>query len=334
MKKSKEKMPSLTKPKTKVFVLSLLFAIIGIAFVVIVLKSKDWFNYDLLSSDESSLESFKEWFINNRPIMIRSLLVIIISLLAIFFIKLIQKLIGTKSKKIATFISILFSIIKWAIIIIAIMRILLFWGVDILAIVAGLGIVALVIGLGCQSLISDIVAGIFLVIDNAYEVGDIVVIDGFRGKVSEIGLKSTKIVDAGGNVKLIQNSDITTVVNLTHSYSVAINIVSIGYNENVKKVEDLISTHMDEIKKGVDGIISGPFYKGVEEVGDSSIDLKFITTCKEEDRFQVERDLNRNFLILFNENNITIPFTQITINDKDPDHKKVTKEKSKKKDEK
>ena len=309
-----------------------LLAIIGISLAILIIFSQNIFGTNILNNegDESFLNTVIEWFKETSASWAHTALAIILTLLAIFFLKVIRRGIGMKNKKIATFISLSFSLLKWIIIIVALIRILMVWGVDVLTILAGLGIVALIIGLGCQSLISDIVAGIFLVVDNAFEVGDIVVIDGFRGHVKEIGLKSTKIEDVGGNIKLIQNSDIATVVNLTDSYSLAINEIGIGYNENIKRVEALISENMDEIVYGIHGIIKGPFYKGVSSMADSSVNLRFVTTCLEEDRFQIERELNRNFLIFLHDHDITIPFPQVTVNKPDPNHLKTTKAQEKK----
>lgn len=333
MKKKKSTINKSYYVKNKLikFLTTLMFLIIGITFVVLVINSKTIFGYDWLKGDESSTKTEIDiWFKDNLPTILKSLLLIVILLLIIFALKLIRKVIGTKPKKVATFISILFSILKWGLVIFVIMRILWYWGVDVITILAGLGIVALVVGLGCQSLISDVVAGIFLVVDNAFEVGDIVVIDGFRGIVKEIGLKATKIEDVGGNVKLIQNSDISTVINLTHVQSVAITDVCVGYNEDVRHVEDMIDKNMDKIISGITGILEKPVYQGVDALTDSSINLRYLTKCKEEDRFKVERMLNRNFLIFLQENDITIPFTQITINESDKNHhSRVLKEKKK-----
>ena len=76
------------------------------------------------------------------------------------------------------------------------------------------------------------VAGLFIVFDDYFAVGDIVIIDGFRGTVSDIGLKSTKITDAGGNIKAINNSSITTVVNLSRMDSLVTVSMAASYNED------------------------------------------------------------------------------------------------------
>ena len=172
---------------------------------------------------------------------------------------------------------------------------------------------ALVVGIGCQSLVADVVAGIFLVSDEAYQVGDTVVIGDFRGVITEIGLKSTKIKDAGGNVKIVDNSSIGSLVNLSDDLSIAVSEPHIRFDEDVARVEAVIAKNMDRIKKDIPSIVEGPYYKGIAEVGDSDLVLKFVAKCKEEDRFQTERDLNREFVLIWGENKIGMPFPILTI---------------------
>ena len=85
----------------------------------------------------------------------------------------------------------------------------------------GAGVLALIIGLGSQSLVADILAGIFIVFEGEFQVGDIVIIDGWRGEVKEIGIRTTKLVDVGGNIKIVNNSEIKTIINQTQELSLA-----------------------------------------------------------------------------------------------------------------
>ena len=86
-------------------------------------------------------------------------------------------------------------------------------GVDVSMIVASVGVVALVVGFGVESLIADMVTGTFILFENQYNVGDIIEVGGFRGTVTEIGIRTTSVSDAGGNVKIINNSDMKNVLN-------------------------------------------------------------------------------------------------------------------------
>ena len=203
------------------------------------------------------------------------------------------------------------------------------WGVDTAAIVTGSAVIALVIGLGCQSLIADIVAGIFMLFEGDIKVGDIVVIDGWRGEVKQIGLRRTKIEDAVGNVNIVNNSAISNIINNTQELSVALVTVGTEYNESILRIEEVIEKALPEMKKHIPAIVEGPYYKGVQNLGESSVDIRLVAKCKEEDKYQVERDLNRELKILFDANDINIPFNQIVLNTRDPKEPNKTQYKPK-----
>ena len=211
-------------------------------------------------------------------------------------------------------IQILCSLIKYTAVIVLLFYILQTLGVDTTALLAGIGILGLVVGLGAQPLIADIIAGMFIVFEHIFDVGDIIVIDGFRGQVIEIGIRTTRLEDTGGNVKIVNNADIKTLVNMTNQLSLAYCHMSIEYGESLERVEAILKDNMPKIKENIPEIVEGPFYKGVSEFGDSAVVLRFIAKCAEGERFQVERDLNRQFKLLFDKNNINIPFPQVVVN--------------------
>ena len=207
------------------------------------------------------------------------------------------------------------SFAKYIIWLIAIIMMLGVLGVNTMALVASAGIMALIIGLGAQSLIADVIAGLFIVFEGEYKVGDIIVIDGWRGTVLEIGVRTTRIVDAGGNVKIINNHSISAVINQTKQLSVAKAYIGIEYGESLQRVELVIKDNLENIKKNIPQIVEGPFYKGVDALGESSVDLLFMANCKEEDIYIVQRAMNRELKLLFDANNISIPFPQIVVNE-------------------
>ena len=310
MKNSTEKKPLNVK---KLIFNVVLWALGGLAILLILLWDFIFADKKLSESGEGGFVAIGNWFAQHYDLPIFTAVVIGIVLVFIALLNLFGRFVKIKNKKAATFSSLIRSLLKWAAIIVAIFVILSKWGVDTTKILASIGILALIIGLGCQTLISDIVAGIFLVADNAFEVGDIVVIDGFRGTVIEIGLKTTKIEDAGGNVKLVSNSAITSMVNLTNSLSLAIVEISIPYEENLARTETLLIEHLKDMPKRIPTLVEGPFYKGVEDMGDSAVILKVIAKVKEEDRFQATRDMKRDIYIFLNDNAITVPYPQLTI---------------------
>ena len=219
--------------------------------------------------------------------------------------------------KVKTVVKLISSAIKYSMTFAFIFVDLSVWGVPVSAILVSAGIIALIIGLGAQSLISDIIAGLNIVFEGEYHVADIVLIDGFRGSVLEIGLTTTKIIDVSGNVKIINNSKIATVVNLSANSSVVVAEVGMDYGTDLRKVEEIIENNLDAIEQRNPVFIGRPVYLGVSALADSSVNLKFSVRCEEGNRFAAERALNRELFLLFTDNGITIPFPQVTISNRD-----------------
>ena len=248
----------------------------------------------------------------NVVIRIISYAIFLLSLSRI--VRFLMKQLSAPLKKGKAIIDILCSLIKYAAVIVLLFFVLKAVGVDTTTVLAGIGILGLVVGLGAQPLIADIIAGLFIVFENVFEVGDIIVADGFRGTVKEIGIRTTKLVDTGGNVKVINNADLKSIVNMTNQLSLAICDIGIEYGESLERVEAILKEHLHEVKEAIPDIIDGPFYKGVSELGDSAVVIRFAANCDEGARYQVERDMNRQFKLLFDKNNINIPFPQIVLN--------------------
>ncbi len=256
-----------------------------------------------------------------------SMLIVSIGITLIFIAIFITHIFDGKSRKAKTISALLRSLCKYIIIIAMICVILVVWGVDVVGIIAGVGVLTLIVGLGCQSLIQDVISGIFIVFDDYFAVGDTVIIDGFRGTIVDVGLKTTKLQDFGGNIKSITNSSIVTVVNMSRLRSVASVTLSVSYNEDVERVEALIIQEVEALKTKVPNIIEGPWYKGIDNVSASSIDFLVLAFTDEANRFQVTRDLKREFYLLFKKNNVQIPYPQVTVNPEDSkDRPKATKE--------
>ncbi|MCQ2796996.1 MAG: mechanosensitive ion channel family protein [Bacilli bacterium] len=211
--------------------------------------------------------------------------------------------------------SLLSSFVKYLAAVIVIFAVLGALGVDGVTLLASAGIISIIVGLGVQPLIEDVIAGIFIVFEKLFDVGDIIVIDDFRGTVTEIGIRTTQLVDTGGNVKVINNSDIRTLINMTNNLSVAVSAVQIEYSADIRVVEAVIKSEIKDLNSTIPNCIGDVIYLGVSELGESGVELKFIAKCKEENRFQVGRDLNRAIKIMFDKHNINIPFKQVVFHD-------------------
>ena len=259
------------------------------------------------------------------PVIINCLIYIVIVYAVCKLIRLIFSAKMKQSNRTKTVFSLLDGFVKYACAIAIIILVLKACGVDTTALVASVGVLTLVVGLGAQPLIADIIAGIFIIFEDEYHVGEIVTINDFRGTVMEIGIRSTKLIDAAGNIKIINNSAIGDVINLSRELSLAIVDCDFPYDVPVELVENILKESFPKMAENIPAIKEGPFYKGVCMFKDSNVTLKIVAKCLEEDRFQVERDLNREYRRVIVENGIDIAYPQVVINYPEEKKYKVTK---------
>ena len=258
------------------------------------------------------------------PVVVNSLIYIVLVYAVCKIIRIIFSVKMKQSNKSKTVFSLLDGFVKYACAIAIIILILKACGVDTTALVASVGVLTLVVGLGAQPLIADIIAGIFIIFEDEYHVGEIVTINDFRGEVMEIGIRSTKLIDAAGNIKIINNSSIGDVINLSRELSLAVVDCDFPYDVPIEVVEKILKSNFDNIAENIPAIKEGPYYKGVCMYKDSNVTIKIVAKCLEADRFQVERDLNREYRRLLTENNIDISYNQVVINYPQEKNYKVT----------
>lgn len=290
------------------FIVKIIFGLFALVFLVLLVFGANIFGEDSLYYNSVNIFTGK-----GGNIWLTTLSYCVIILSSSYVIRLILSLICKTLKKGKALLNMICSFIKYIGVLILIFALLSLWGVNTTALLAGAGILSLVVGLGAQPLIEDIIAGLFIVFENVYDVGDIIFVDNFRGTVKEIGIRTTKIIDAGGNVKTINNSDIRTIINMTNEMSLAMCDVSIEYGESLERVENVIKDNLELIRENIPAITDGPYYKGVTKLDSSGVVLRFLAECPETEKYQTERDLNREIKLMFDRNKINIPFTQVVI---------------------
>lgn len=303
-----------SKKKVSSVVKWILFALGVIATSVAIFFDAQLFGENSIFNQTLTENNVINLLYQKIPALIRTVQIIVLSMTAYYLGNLLLQVTLGRTNRGVTIAKLCKSFLKWVVAIASLMFMLSAWGIDTTTLLASAGILTLIIGLGAQSLVADIVAGIFIVFESEFQVGDIVIINNWRGTVQEIGVRTTKIVDAGGNVNIVNNSEITTIINQTQEESLAKCVVGIEYGESLTRVELVVKDNLEKIKENIPAILEGPYYKGVTMLNTSSVDLLFIAKCKEEDIFQVQRDLNREFKLLFDEHGINIPFPQVVLN--------------------
>ena len=216
-----------------------------------------------------------------------------------------------------TLLKVTANLLKYIAAIVIVCGVLALLGVDIVTIVAGLGVIALIIGFGAESLISDVVTGMFILLDNQYNVGDIIEVGGFRGTVSEVGIRTTSLVDVGGNVKIINNSEMKNILNRSDNMSKAIADFPVPYSTNIAALETMIPGMCEAIyARNANVMLAAPIYMGVQQLDKSSVNLRFAVPVQEKDIFNGARILNRELLVEMRNAGVECPFTQIDIHQK------------------
>lgn len=214
-------------------------------------------------------------------------------------------------KRKTTIVSLIKNIIKYVIAIIVIILILNLYGVNTTSIIASLGAVSVIVGLAFQDIIKDLLAGIFIVFDNSYAVGDWVKINDFTGEVVSLGLKTTKIRAYTGEVKILSNSSFSEVINYNLNHSKVVIKIPVHYEVNLEKLESILERMKKELIK--DKNVYGMELLGVDEFGDSAILYAISIECYPMTHIGVKREALKLIKKSFDEEGITIPYNQLDV---------------------
>lgn len=216
-------------------------------------------------------------------------------------------------KKKKTIISLIKNILKWLIYIFVILSILSVYGVDTSGILASLGIAGLVIGLALQDIIADFVAGIFILFDDQYIIGDTVEINGFKGEVIGFGLMSTKIRNASGDVLILSNSSFKEVINFSRTNNTLVITLDVSYDTDIDKLEKVLEDLRDDVIK-MENVIGNYNLLGINEFSSSSIKYLVSIECKTNCQYRIKRDYFKLVKNSFDKNKIEIPYNKLDIN--------------------
>lgn len=215
-------------------------------------------------------------------------------------------------KKEDTVINLIKSVFKYLIIIIVSLLILEVYGVNTTSILASLGIVGVVVGLAFQDTMKNMLAGVFIIFDNRYNVGDVVKINDFTGTVKSLGLQTTKIKAFTGEMYTISNSAIESVTNYTESDTTLVLALGVSYKTDIDHLEKVLKSLNTKIKK-IENVKGDLVLLGVDAFTSSEILYKISVLCKPYTHYGVKREILKLIKITFDKEGIEIPYTQIDL---------------------
>ena len=194
-------------------------------------------------------------------------------------------------------------------------------GVNITPILAGVGILSLAVGFGAQTLVKDIINGLFILAEDSIAVGDVVTIRGTGGLVEAVNLRTIQLRDLQGSVHVIPNSQVEMITNMTKDYSYYLLDVSVAYREDTDEVIAALQEIDAEMRADpafAADILAPIEILGVERFTDAAVVLRARLQTKPIKQWSVGREFNRRMKKLFDARGIEIPFPQRTISWSEP----------------
>lgn len=220
-----------------------------------------------------------------------------------------------EEKRLHTLSKLFKSIVSYVLYFVAIISCLDMIGFSVTTIIAGAGVVSLAVAFGAQSIVQDLMSGIFIVLENQYAVGDYVQIDGIDGQVKEIGMKTTKVQTWNGELLIISNGSIGRVINYSRAPQRGYAEVGIAYEEDIDTATTVIQQACDRVgERHKDELDLLPVVQGVTALADSSVVIRVQFTILDWlNKPVVERELRKEMKEALNAANIEIAYPKVQL---------------------
>lgn len=230
-----------------------------------------------------------------------------------------QDEIAEHSKRAKTLFSLLRRIINAVVIASAVIMILAEIGVNITALLAGAGMLGVALGFGAQNVVKDMLAGLFMLFEDQYRVGDYIEVNGGQlgGIVEKLTLRTTWLRSIEGTVHIIPNGTITAISNHTHTWSRTVLDIGISYGDDIDSAIQVIQAAADSLfaESPWDAmVLDKPEVLGVEELGDSAVKIRLSVKTMPMNQWLVARELRRRIKYSVEAAGMSIPFPQLTVN--------------------
>ena len=228
----------------------------------------------------------------------------------LFIVFLLRIILGYASKRVSpryqTFTHLANSIVTYGAVIVLLVYILKMFGVDTTAILASAGIGAIAIGMGAKDLIGDILAGLFIIFEGSIHVGDIVEIGGWRGRVTDMGIRTCEITNESNDVKIVTNSRINEIVNLSRKKTACTADFEIPRTVDADKVGDFMDGYIKSVVEEIPELKSSLQFAGLTSFTEDNFTVRLKYQCNEADRKSLEIKLNTALQLLFEGDGLSI----------------------------
>ena len=203
---------------------------------------------------------------------------------------------GIRAQQIRTLADVFYSVGLFVLLFMALMQVLQVVGIDIKPLLASAGIAGLAIGFGAQTLVKDVINGFFLLVENQFDLGDVVKVSGVQGTVESLTMRRTVLRDADGTVHTIPNSAITIVSNLTRDWTQLAMHISVAYREDSEKIVRLLKEVGQQMRNDLEfaeAIVADPEVPGIEKISGEEVDYLMLVKTLPGKQHTVSRELRR-----------------------------------------
>ena len=259
-------------------------------------------------------------FITSEKFVQSVIVFISLSIFYIIFNTIMKKMLNSKiriskinPKKNKTILSLINNFMMYFLIAFGIITILGIYGFNTSSLIASLGVISAVVALAFQDTLKDLFAGLFIIIEDQYNIGDTVKINDFKGEVLAVGLRTTKLRAFTGETCFITNRNIDNVINYSMSKSLAIVNFDVSYNSDIDKVEKVLNKLFERLESEIKDIIGKISIDGIDDLGESGVNIRISVQTKPLQNFVVERILRKEIKKELDKNNIEIPFPQVVV---------------------
>lgn len=283
------------------------------------------FAYTYTNMDDAIINFFKDHGLNLIIILIIGN---VMRLFALFFIKqLISRSMdnhrfkteGDRKQRKQTLIAMISAGVRVVVWIIIILMLLAEIDIDIAPLLAGAGILGVALGFGAQSLVANFLAGIFVLSENHYRVGDVIKVNNdTSGKVERVTLRETVLRDLDGMVHHIPNGEIKISTNMTMEFANVNLDVTVVYDTDIEKLEKVINevgTKLANDPEWDKVIIEAPYYLRLNEFRDSGMEVKVVGKTAAMKHWAVTGELRKRLKIAFDKNGIQFAYPTITLSE-------------------
>ena len=186
------------------------------------------------------------------------------------------------------------------------------FGIDTRALWASAGVLSLMVGFGAKDLVSDIIAGLFIIFEGTMKIGDYITVGSWNGMVQKIGIRSTRI-ENDSDTKIFNNSSLRDIIKPSGEAAREVLKLPIPYEADLLEIEKLLDKELPLIEERLSDILNSVKYQGIGSFEDSCIMLRFSLSADADTSGKALRELRREIKLLFDREHITIPYNHVVV---------------------